>query len=159
MADRFPRSTATIAGHPIHPLLVTLPIGFWVGAFLTDIAYVIWPWASWAYFSSWLIAAGIGTALLAAIFGFIDFFGEPRIRQIRKAWYHMIGNLIAVVLSVVNLFVHNRDGALAVVPLGITLSGIVVLLLLFNGWMGGELVFRAGVGVRPIGEDAPRRED
>ena len=159
MADRFPRSTATIAGHPIHPLLVPLPIGFWVGAFLTDIAYVIWPWASWAYFSSWLIAAGIGTAILAAIFGFIDFFGEPRIRQIRKAWYHMIGNLIAVVLSVVNLFVHNRDGALAVVPLGITLSGIVVLLLLFNGWKGGELVIRAGVGVRPIGEDAPRRED
>jgi uncharacterized membrane protein len=149
MADRFPRSTATIAGHPIHPLLVTLPIGFWVGAFLTDIAYVMWPWASWAYFSSWLIAAGIGTALLAAIFGFIDFFGEPRIRQMRKAWYHMFGNLLAVVLSVLNLFVHNRDGSLAVIPLGIALSGIVVLLLLFNGWMGGELVFRGGGGVRP----------
>jgi len=130
-------------------MLVTLPIGFLVGAFLTDVAYVMWPWATWAYFSSWLIATGIVTALLAAIFGFIDFFGEPRIRQIRKSWYHMIGNLLAVVLSIVNLFVHNRDGAMAVIPLGISLSTIVVLILIFNGWMGGELVYRGGVGVRP----------
>jgi len=130
-------------------MLVTLPIGFLVGAFLTDVAYVMWPWATWAYFSSWLIATGIVAALLAAIFGFIDFFGEPRIRQIRKSWYHMIGNLLAVVLSIVNLFVHNRDGAMAVIPLGISLSTIVVLILIFNGWMGGELVYRGGVGVRP----------
>jgi len=121
-------------------MLVTLPIGFLVGAFLTDVAYVMWPWATWAYFSSWLIATGIVTALLAAIFGFIDFFGEPRIRQIRKSWYHMIGNLLAVVLSIVNLFVHNRDGAMAVIPLGISLSTIVVLILIFNGWMGGGCI-------------------
>jgi uncharacterized membrane protein len=62
----------------------------------------------------------------------------------------MAGNLTAVVLSVVNFIVHMRDGAMAVIPAGITLSAIVVLLLLFNGWMGGEMVFRYGVGVRPI---------
>jgi uncharacterized membrane protein len=153
MNDRFPRSTATIAGHPIHPMLVTVPIGLLVGAFLTDIAYVVWGWAPFAYFSTWLIATGIVTALLAAVFGFIDFFGDRRIRQMRKAWYHMVGNLAAVLLSAVNLIVHNRDGAAAVIPLGITLSAIVVLLLLFNGWMGGELVFRGRVGVHPPDRD------
>jgi uncharacterized membrane protein len=140
-------------------MLVTLPIGFLVGAFLADVAYVMWPWATWAYFSTWLIAAGIVSALLAAVFGFIDFFGERRIRQMRQSWYHMIGNLLAVVLSVVNLFFHNRDGAMAVIPTGITLSGIVVLLLMFNGWMGGELVYRGGVGVRPRDEAMNRRDD
>ena len=151
-----PRSTLKIAGHPLHPMLVPLPIGFLIGAFLTDLAYWITRWASFAYFSTWLLAAGIATALLAALGGFIDFAGEPRIRQIRKAWYHMFGNLLAVVLSVINLLVHMRDGSAAVLPDGIILSTVVAVLLLFNGWMGGELVFRHGVGVHDRHEGEPR---
>lgn len=150
MASDFPKSTASIAGHPIHPMLVPFPIAFLVGALLTDIAYLKWGWAMWAYASSWLIGAGIATALLAALFGFIDFFSERRIRQLKAAWYHMIGNLTAVLLSMANFVVHMRDGALAVEGMGITLSAIVVLLLLLNGWMGGHLVYRHGVAVRPI---------
>lgn len=150
MASDFPKSTASIAGHPIHPMLVPFPIAFLVGALLTDIAYLESGWAMWAYASSWLIGAGIATALLAALFGFIDFFSERRIRQLKAAWYHMIGNLTAVLLSMANFVVHMRDGALAVEGMGITLSAIVVMLLLLNGWMGGHLVYRHGVAVRPI---------
>ena len=149
----FPKSTASIAGHPIHPMLVPFPIAFLVGALLTDITYLKSGWAMWAYASSWLIGAGIATALLAALFGFIDFLGERRIRRLKPAWYHMIGNLIAVLLSIANFVVHMRDGALAVEGLGITLSAIVVLLLMFNGWLGGHLVYRHGVAVRPIDDD------
>lgn len=149
-----PRSTASIAGHPIHPLLVPLPIGFLVGALITDVTYTMSTWWMWAYASSWLLGAGIVTALLAALAGFTDFFGDRRIRALRKAWYHMIGNLVAVVLAIVNFIVHTRDGAAAVIPLGVTLSAITVLLLLFNGWMGGELVFRHRVGVRSAGESS-----
>jgi uncharacterized membrane protein len=104
-----------------------------------------------------LIAAGIVSALLAAIAGFTDFLGEPRIRRLRVAWYHMAGNLLAVALSVINLLVHNRDGSAAVIPTGIILSAIVVLLLLFNGWMGGHLVYRHGVAVRPIDDGRSER--
>src|SRR5215212_8966687 len=136
MPQDFPKSTASIGGHPIHPMLIPFPIAFLVGALLTDIAYVKAGWAMWAYASSWLIAAGIASAILAAIFGFIDFFGERRIRRLKVAWYHMVGNLLAVILSIANFIVHLRDGAMAVIPTGITLSAIVVLLLLFNGWMG-----------------------
>lgn len=158
MAADYPKSTASIAGHPIHPMLVPFPIAFLVGALLTDIAYVEWQGGMWAYASSWLIGAGIVSALLAAIFGFTDFVGERRIRRLKVAWYHMIGNLLAVVLSIANFLVHNRDGAMAVIPTGITLSAIVVLLLLFNGWMGGHLVYRHGVAVRPIAEDRRAEE-
>ena len=80
MPHDFPKSTASIAGHPIHPMLVPFPIAFLVSALLTDIAYVKSGWAMWAYASSWLIGAGIVAALLAALFGFIDFFGDKRIR-------------------------------------------------------------------------------
>ena len=157
MPHDFPKSTASIGGHPIHPMLVPFPITFLVSALLTDIAYVKTGWAMWAYASSWLIGAGIVAALLAALFGFIDFFGDKRIRGAKTARLHMIGNLTAVILSVINFVVHMRDGAMAVIPLGISLSAIVVLLLLFNGWMGGEMVFRYGVGVRPI--ESCGRED
>lgn len=149
MDSDFPKSTAKIGGHPIHPMLVPFPIAFLVGALLTDFAYILWG-GMWAYASSWLIAAGIVSALLAALFGFIDFLGDRRIRAMRPAKWHMAGNLLAVTLSVLNLLVHNRDGALAVIPLGISLSAIVVLLLLFNGWIGGEMVYRRGVAVDPV---------
>jgi uncharacterized membrane protein len=146
-----PKSTARILGHPIHPMLVPFPIVFLTSALLTDIAYVRSGWATWAYASSWLIGAGIAAALLAALAGFTDFFGDRRIRSLRPAWFHMTGNLAAVLLSVVNFLVHLRDGAVAVMPTGLILSAIVALLLAFNGWMGGELVFRHGVGVEPAG--------
>lgn len=156
MARDFPKSTASIGGHPIHPMLVPFPIAFLVGALLTDIAYVKSQFAMWAYASSWLIGAGIVSALLAAIFGFIDLLGERRIRALRIAWFHMIGNLTVVVLSILNFAVHMRDGAMAVIPLGITLSAIVVLLLVFTGWLGGHMVYRHGVGMRPIDEEDRR---
>lgn len=35
------RSTAQIAGHPIHPMLVPIPIACFIRALLTDIAYVV----------------------------------------------------------------------------------------------------------------------
>lgn len=44
------RSTAQIAGHPIHPMLVPIPIACFVGALLTDIAYVVSAEIMWADF-------------------------------------------------------------------------------------------------------------
>ena len=87
-------------------------------------------------------------ALVAAVFGFTDFFGEPRIQALNDAWQHMIGNLIAVVLALINWFIRYRSGAPAgVLPYGILLSLVTVLLLAFNGWKGWELVYRHHVGV------------
>lgn len=158
MAHDHPKSTASIGGHPIHPMLIPFPIAFLVGALLTDIAYLRSGWATWAYASAWLIGAGIAFALLAALFGFIDYFGERRIRRLKAANAHMIANLLAVALSAVNFIVHMRDGAMAVVGPGITLSAVVVLVLLFSGWMGGHMVYRHGVAVRPIEDDRPRED-
>jgi uncharacterized membrane protein len=94
----------------------------------------------------------------AAIAGFTDFFGNARIRSIHDAWQHMIGNVTVVVLSLVSLVVRLIAGATGgVLPWGLVLSLIVVLLLLFTGWKGGELVYHHRVGVHPAaaGETAP----
>lgn len=152
MSDN-PRSTVRILGHPLHPMLVPLPIGFLIGAFLADLAYVFTGWASWAFFATWLIAAGLVMAVVAALGGLVDFFGEPSIRRLRPAWMHLAGNVVVMALSLVNLLVHQRDGAAAVLPEGVILSGAVTVLLLFTGWMGGEMVYRHRVGVLEEGDE------
>src|SRR6476646_3347408 len=94
-----PKSTASIAGHPIHPMLIPFPIVFLVTAFVTDLAFWRTGDATWATVSMWLLGAGIIMALVAALFGFIDFLGDQQIRNTTDAWLHMGGNLIAVVLA------------------------------------------------------------
>ncbi|UWU90161.1 DUF2231 domain-containing protein [Bradyrhizobium sp. CB1015] len=72
------RSTAQ-AGHPIHPMLVPIPMTCFVGALLTDIAYVASAEIMWANFSAWLLLAGIIFGVLAAIAGLTDFLGNRRV--------------------------------------------------------------------------------
>lgn len=147
MSDVNPRSTASIAGHPIHAMLVPIPIACFVGTFLTDLAY--WRTASvmWETFSVWLLTVGLIVAAFAVIAGLTDFIGSRRVRNLRVAWLHAIGNALALVLSILNAFVHSRDGYTAVVPQGLLLSGAVVLILLVTGWMGWDMVYRHRVGV------------
>jgi uncharacterized membrane protein len=139
------RSTASIKGHPIHPTLVPFPIVLFLGALAADVAFVICGSEGWAEASKLMIGAGIAAALLAALAGFTDFVGNSRIRELRDAWLHMFANLTAVVIEVVNLFIRlANEGAAG--SIGLLLSAIVALILLFSGWKGGELVFRHGVG-------------
>jgi uncharacterized membrane protein len=153
MRSVHPRSTATIGGHPIHPMIVPFPIALLVGTLICDLAFWRTLGDGWAVAAMWMLGAGIVTALLAAVFGFIDFFGSDRIRALNDAWLHMIGNLTAVVLSAVSFYLRYRYGAAAgVMPWGLAISAVVFFLLLFNGWKGGELVYRHGVGVKDEGE-------
>jgi uncharacterized membrane protein len=148
MPTETPRSTARIAGHPIHAMLAPIPVVCFVGAFLTDLAY--WKTASmqWANMSAWLLTAGLAVSVVVVLAGLVDFFAERRIRALPGAWIHGLGNGLALILSIWNAFVHSRDAYTSVVPTGVTLSGVVVLILLVTGWNGFRLVFVHGVGAR-----------
>jgi uncharacterized membrane protein len=145
--DQSISSTAQVAGHPIHPMLVPFPIVCFVGALLTDIMYFATEEITWAYFSSWLLVVGVIMGVIAAIAGLIDFLSNRLIRAQTPAWPHLIGNLIVLVLSFFNLLIHQRDGWTSVVPTGLILSVIVVLILPITGWLGWAMVYRHGVGV------------
>ncbi len=142
-----PQSTVRIAGHPIHPMLVPFPIACFVGTLFTDISYWQTGEMMWSNFSAWLLAAGLAFGVLAAIAGLIDFVGDRRIRALRPAWWHMLGNVLVMVLSFFNALVHTHDAWTSVVPTGLILSAVVAVILLFNGWMGWEMVYRHRVGV------------
>jgi uncharacterized membrane protein len=140
------RSTASILGHPIHPMLVPFPIAFLVGVLASDLMFAGTGDAFWARVSIWLVGAGVVMGGLAAIFGLIDFFTIERARN-ATGWTHFLGNLLAVVLSLVSLLLRRGDHAGAILPGGLILSFIVVGILLVTGWLGGELAYRFKVGV------------
>jgi uncharacterized membrane protein len=127
-------------------MIISFPIAFLVGTLVTDLAYLGTTDLFWATASYWLLAGALIMAAVAAVLGFIDFFGDERIRKASTAWYHMIGNLVAVLLSLAN-FVLRMGGPANGYPAGMWISLVVVLLLLFNGWMGWELVYKHRVGV------------
>jgi uncharacterized membrane protein len=134
-------------------MLVPIPITCFVGTFVTDLAY--WKTATimWADLSAWLLTVGLVVSVLVVIAGLIDFVGDRRIRALRAAWIHGLGNGLALILSIFNAFIHSRDAYTSVVPTGLILSGLVVLILIVTSWNGGEMVFRRGVGVQS--EDRP----
>jgi uncharacterized membrane protein len=128
-------------------MLVSIPITCFVGTLVTDIAYAETANMQWANMSAWLLTAGLIVALLAVIAGLVDFLGDRRIRKLRAVWIHAIGNAIALILAIVNAFIHSRDAYTSVVPTGLILSSVTVLIMLVTAWMGGELVYRHRVGV------------
>ena len=91
-----PRSAASIAGHPIHRMLIPFPIAFFIGAFVCDLAYWQTSNASWATAAMWLIGAGLVMAALAAVVGFIELLGDAQIRGLNDAWWHAGGNVVVV---------------------------------------------------------------
>ena len=142
-----PKSTASIAGHPIHPMLIPFPIAFFVATFVCDLIYWRTGNPGWVTATLWLLGAGLIMAALAALIGLIDVLGEPRIQALRDAWYHAGGNVLAVLIELYNWYSRYNSGEAAVLPTGLVLSLIVVGILLFTGWKGWEMVYRHHVGV------------
>ncbi len=142
-----PRSTASIAGHPIHPMLIPFPIAFFVATFVCDLVFWGTRNPSWFDATLWLLGAGVIMAALAAVAGLTDVLGDARVRALSTAWWHAGGNVLVVLVEIVNFFLRYGQGSSAVLPTGIILSAIVVAALLFTGWKGWELVYRGRVGV------------
>ncbi len=126
-------STAKPRGRPLHQMLVSFSAAYFAGALVTDLAYWQTPDVLWERFSIWLITAGLIVAGLAVVAYVIDLAGGRQITA--PAWPRAIGYVLAVVLALVNAFVHSRDGYTAVVPTGLMLSGLVVVVLLLTAFL------------------------
>lgn len=139
------RTPAQIAGHPIHPMLVTIPIGLWVFSLVCDlVAMRSSAPASWSAASYYAMVGGIIGALAAALPGLVDLLSlKTPIRS--TAIKHMALNLTVVILYVINAWTRHQGSVSAGVSLG--LSVIAVAMLLVSGWLGGKMVYEAGVAV------------
>jgi uncharacterized membrane protein len=138
------RSAAKPRGRPLHKLPAWFSVAYFAGALVTDVVYWQMPDVLWERFSIWLIAAGLIMAGFAVVAYLIDLAGGRQID--RPAWPRVVGYPLAVLLSLVNAFVHSRDGYTAVVPTGLMLSGLVVIVLILTAWAGMALANRQRVG-------------
>src|ERR1700733_11537703 len=139
-----PSSTAKPRGRPIQKWLVSFSVAYFTGALLTDLAYWQMLNVMWERFSIWLITAGLILAGLAVVAYANDLFTGRQID--RPAWPRAVGYALAILLSLINAFVHSRDGYTAVVPTGLMLSGLVTVVLLLTALIGTVLANRSRVG-------------
>ncbi len=118
-------SGRSVFGVTLFTLFEPLPLGFFFAAWLFDIIYLQTFVIMWTKSASWLIAIGLLLAIPPRIISLVYLFRHADASEKTHFWL----SLLAIVLAIVNAFIHSRD-AYAVVPLGVTLSTLVVVLLL-----------------------------
>lgn len=138
---------ANFLGHPIHPMLIAFPLGLLPAAVACDFIYLIRHNPSWAHISYWLIAGGVLSGLLAAVFGFIDWLGlEDGTRAKRLGAWHARVNVVMLLLFALSWWMR-RGAPDSPTTLAIGIGVVALVFGLVASWMGGELVYRMSVGV------------
>jgi uncharacterized membrane protein len=141
-------SRAKLAGHAVHPMLITLPLGLLGTAVIFDIIRAVTDEADLAVASFYMVAAGILGGLLAAVFGLWDWLAIPAGTRAKGiGLWHGVGNLVVVVLFAGSWLLRRGQADYQPDGLAFWLGIIAVLLALVTAWAGGELVERLGVGV------------
>jgi uncharacterized membrane protein len=145
-------SPASIKKHPLHPMLVGLPIGLWIFSLVADVLRRITGDSSWELVALYTMGGGIVGALIAAVPGAIDLIAiwDPRVK--RLGVFHMLINLAAVGVFSYDLFLR-WNGHAGDLPLALSIIG--VLSILASGWLGGEMVYVHGAAVEPKGRELP----
>ena len=142
------RTHARIHKHPVHPMIVVLPMGLWIFSFICDIAYLISKWELYRQTALVTMVGGILGGIFAGVSGFIDYmFVKDQNRRARKiGFFHMALNLAAIFLYVVNaLYRGNPEHAGSNFPYFLSAATIVIISV--SGWLGGEMVYVERIGV------------
>ena len=126
-------------------MLISFPVAFWSGALITDSIGGFTNDGFWFRMSVVLIAMGTIGAVLAAVFGYIDYLTVPmgkRARFVAKS--HLVASLATIAIFIVALALrvnHARSVA------GIAFTVLGALGLFLGGYFGSELSNRFGIGV------------
>ena len=144
------KSTAHLNGHPIHPMLIPYPFALLTSAVVFDVGARMKRAdgkASWSQTASHLTAAGLGSALVAAVPGIVDYFGSVprRSKAHRTATQHAIANVSALLCFAGAASTRRAGRELPNSGLALALLGTGLLSL--GGWLGGELVYHEHVAV------------
>ncbi len=138
---------AKFLGHSLHQQLIPFPFGLLVTSVVFDVLYLITGEDELATVAWWMIAAGIVGGLLAAPFGWIDWFAIPgETRAKRVGLLHGTGNGVLLLVFAATWLLRrdtpeDPDGfALALSFAGVALASV-------TGWLGGELVDRHAIAI------------
>ncbi|MDY3556818.1 DUF2231 domain-containing protein [Gemmata sp. JC717] len=144
-------SRAKVLGHAMHPMLIVVPLGMFVGPVVFDgVFYFGGREPQWAVVAYWMIVTGLIGGVVAAVPGWIDWFAIPSgTRAKRIGLVHGLGNGIGVLGLFGASWYFRRPNVPNPPDLALLLSLIGFLLGGVTAWLGGELIERLGVGVDP----------
>jgi len=123
-----PEPRRSIVAESIYGLLNPIPFGCFVAALIFDIIYSETAVMLWDKGAAWLIVFGLLFAVVPRLINLMQVWVTSRRTATRTDKLEFWLNLFAIVVAIVNAFVHSRD-AYAVVPTGLWLSVCTVILL------------------------------
>ena len=143
------KSKVTIAGHPVHPMLIPFPLALWATSFVVDVLFYFLKNPTLLIISKFMIAAGCLGAIAAAIPGIIDWLAIRDGEVKRVANWHARLNIAALVVFAISFLLRmgrysELVGRRLTIPFLLSLVGVILISI--SGWLGGELVFRYGIG-------------
>jgi uncharacterized membrane protein len=143
------QSKASIGGHPIHPMLIPFPLALWTTSFIVDLLFYFTRQPTLLVIAKFMLAAGCLAAVAAAVAGFIDWLAIKDAEVKKVANWHARLNVIALIVFAVSLFLRMGSyselvGRRLTIPFLLSLLGVILIAI--SGWLGGELVFKYGVG-------------
>jgi uncharacterized membrane protein len=143
------RTKASIGGHPIHPMLIPFPLALWATSFVVDVLFYFLRHPTLLVIAKFMLAAGCIAAIVAAIFGIIDWLAIKNGEVKRVANWHARLNVAALVVFAISLFLRMGSysdlvGRRLTIPFFLSFVGVILIAI--SGWLGGELVFRYGIG-------------
>jgi uncharacterized membrane protein len=148
--DRVPDSThsnVAVAGHPLHPMLVTFPIAFLLATFASDLVFLYDGDVFWARMSLWLVGGGTVMGVVAGVAGTIEVLTVRGIRRRPAAWNHFVASVMMLAVAFANWMWRIPDPEAAIMPWGLALSTLTAALVAYAGWLGGTLVFEHQIGI------------
>ena len=151
-------SPASIGGHPVHPMIIPFPIALWVFSLVADLIFLWRGNPVWRdYIAFYTLLAGIIGAVAAAVPGFIDWLSLKNPRVVKIANWHARLNVIALLVFAASFYLRTRGGSALVsgsynIPIALSVFGVILISI--SGYLGGEMVFKHGVGVDQQSGDA-----
>lgn len=144
-------SKVKVLGHPLHPMLIAFPVAFYTTTVVCFLVYALNEDMFWFRMGVAANIAGVVTAIIAAIPGFIDWaLGIPTGSSAKSTGLqHMLLNVLALILFGISavIFSNRVDAGSAELgwPLLLPVLGLFVTAL--AGYWGWTLVQTHHVGV------------
>ena len=137
-------------GHPLHPVVVAVPIGAWVVGAWFDLRSAATGDARDEHAADGALRLGIAGAVASAATGIVQYLDtDGGVR--RETAVHAALNNLALGLYVGSAVLRGRGRR----PLARRLATAGLGIVGISGYLGGDIAFRHGVGVRPQAWDAP----
>ena len=130
--------TVRLLGHPLHPVLTDLPIGFWTSAWVLDLI----GGEEHAPAAQLLVGLGLLSTVPTIATGATDWTTLPR-RDKRLGALHAAANVAATALYGASFLARRRGDRTRGLVLGHLAAGAATV----GGYLGGELVFTRRAGV------------